>query len=411
MEFFLVQNFRFESEEIQERIIQHINEPRFRGVYLLLANLLPLDAALEMRGLIEYAANTKNHILSDTFVQLLNLRLLRWREDGTLKLLLQQHEQKSQSLDLVAKFLEIVGAKIKHEKELHLTIETTESSLSIYTPLPVLITVDTPTDQDVIRLVEIAQELATEHTQKAGILIYKVPPDTTARMEIAKVRLRDHFVLIPIPLTSIEKALPNKYECRGLLEEYCDRYLQRADFFDDKNAISDTLSFFGRTELLQRLGEELLRYQGVGLFGLRKSGKTSVLLQLGFMLREYPIVHIDLQRYGGSRYGAALFNDILQGLSTLETEISLPQFEPFSLDKSAAELTGEFIQRISEYARVIQKSHKYKLPILCFLDEVERIIPTSEDSREKAEEFNRPLAKVPNTSPPAPPQTIGEGRL
>ncbi|GAB1543892.1 hypothetical protein NUACC21_65680 [Scytonema sp. NUACC21] len=389
MEFFLVQNFLGESEEVQERVNKHINDPRFRGVYLLLANLLPLNAALELRErLIEYAANTKDHTLSDKFVQLLQLRLPRWTQDGTLKQLLLQHEQKNQCLDLVAKFLELVGAKIKREQELYLTIETIESSLSIYAPFPVLITVDTPTDRDIIRLVQISQQLATECIEKAGLLIYNIAPDTTARMEIAKVRLRDRFQVIPIPLTSVEKAFPNKYECTGLLEEYVDRYLQRADFFDDKNAISDTLSFFGRTELLQRLGEELLRYQGIGLFGLRKSGKTSVLLQLGFMLREHPIIHIDLQRYGGSRYGAALFNDILQSLSSLESEIPLPQFQPFSTDKPAAELTVEFIQQVGNFVRVIQKSNKYKLPILCFLDEVERIIPTPEDSREKAEEFN-----------------------
>ncbi len=389
MEFFLVQNFLGGGEAVQERVNQHINDPRFRGVYLLLANLLPLDAALGLRErIIEYAANSKDHTLSDKFVQLLQLRLpSQWTQDGTFKQLLQQHEQKTQSLDLVAKFLEQVDAKVKREKE-YLIIESIFSSLSIYAPFPVLITIDTPTDQDIIRLVQLAQQLPTEQTQKAGLLIYKIPPDTTARMEIAKVRLRDNFLLIPIPLTSVEKALPDKYECIGLLEGYCDRYLQRADFFDDKNAISDTLSFFGRTELLQRLGEELLRHQGVGLLGLRKSGKTSVLLQLGFMLREHPIVHIDLQRYGGSRYGAALFNDILQRLSTLESEVTFPQLELFSLDKPAAELSFKFIQRVSEFVRIIQKSKKYKLPILCFLDEVERIIPTPEDSREKAEEFN-----------------------
>ncbi|MEI2577866.1 ATP-binding protein [Scytonema sp. PRP1] len=389
MEFFLVQNFLGESEEIQERVNQHIDEPRFRGVYLLLATLLPLDTALELRErLIEYAANTKDHTLSDKYVQLLKLRLPQWTQDGTLKQLLQQHEQKAKCLDLATKFLELVGAKIKREKELHLTIETIEGSLSTYTPLPVLLTVDTPTDQDIIRLVQISQQLAREQTQRAGLLIYRVPPDTTARMETAKVRLRDHFVLIPIPLAQVEQALPSQDECRGLLEVYVDRYLQRVDFFDDKNAISDTFSFFGRTEILQRLAEELLRYQGIGLFGLRKSGKTSVLLQLGFLLRQHPIVHIDLQRYGGSRYSAALFNDILQLLSTLETEAKLPSFEPFPLEKPAAELTGEFIQRVIDFASAIQQTKKYKLPILCFLDEVERILPTPEDSREKAEEFN-----------------------
>ncbi|QIR35526.1 hypothetical protein HCG51_01340 [Tolypothrix sp. PCC 7910] len=389
MEFFLVQNFLGEGEAVQERVNQHINDPRFRGVYLLLANLLPLDAAVELRErIIEYAANSKDHTLSDKFFQLVQLRLpFQWTQADPLKQFLQQHEQKTEYLDLVAKFLEQVDAQVKREKE-HLIIESITSSLSSYAPFPVLITVDTPTDKNIIHLVELAQQLPTEQTQKAGLLIYKLPPDTTARMEIAKVRLRDNFLLIPMPLTSIEKALSDKYECIGLLEEYTDRYLQRADFFDDRNAITDTLSFFGRTELLQRLGEELLRYQGVGLFGLRKSGKTSVLLQLGFMLREHPIVHIDLQTYSGSRYGADLFNKFIHCLSTLESAEPLPQFPPFTTDKPASELASEFIQRVNQLASAIQKNNQYKLPILCFLDEVERIIPTPADSRDKAEEFN-----------------------
>jgi uncharacterized protein YjbI with pentapeptide repeats len=289
--------------------------------------------------------------------------------------------------DFATKFLQLAGARIKREDEQYLIIETITGSLSSYAPLPVLLTVDTPTDQDVIRLVELSEQLVMNRLERAGMLLYIEAPDTTARMEMAKIRLRDRFVLIPIPLASVEQALPNKFDCEGLLEEYIGRYLQRADFFDDKNAISDTFSFFGRTELLRRLGEELIRHQGIGLFGLRKSGKTSVLLQLGFLLREHLVIHIDLQRYGGYRYGAALFNDILQQLYTLESEVKLPQFEPFSQDKPATDLTSEFTRRVSAFAHALQGT-KYKLPILCFLDEVERIIPTPEDHRQKAEEFN-----------------------
>jgi HEAT repeat protein len=389
MDFFLVQNFLGDNEEAKARVSEHMGDPRFRGVYFLLAALLPLNAALELREkFILYAANTKDHTVTDTFVQLIQLRWSQGSQAATLKQVLRQQEQKAQFLDWVAQFLELMSGKITRERELFLTVEALEGSLGNYTPLPVLVTVDAPNDRDVIQIVEFSKKLDRENTEKVGLLIYKFPPDTTARMEMAKVRLRDRFVLIPIPLTSVESALSSKFNCMGLLEEYVDRYLQRADFFDDKNAISDTFSFFGRTEILQRLGEELLRYQGIGLFGLRKSGKTSVLLQLSFLLREHPVVHIDLQRYGGSRYGAALFNDLLQRLSSLETDIPLPQFEPFSHEKFAAELTAEFIQRFSELARAIEKSNKYKLPILCFLDEVERIIPTPEDHWEKAEEFN-----------------------
>ncbi len=68
-EFFIVQTFLGEGNELP---VKHISDPRFRGVYFLLANLLPLAAALELREtLIQYAANTKDHTVSDTFIQVL----------------------------------------------------------------------------------------------------------------------------------------------------------------------------------------------------------------------------------------------------------------------------------------------------------------------------------------------------
>ena len=45
MDYFLVQNFLGDRDEIQARLKEHIGDPRFRGVYFLLANLLQPDAA------------------------------------------------------------------------------------------------------------------------------------------------------------------------------------------------------------------------------------------------------------------------------------------------------------------------------------------------------------------------------
>ena len=70
MGFFLVQNFLGESEESRKRIDDNKGEPRFRGVYFLLATLLDEEAAKELREmLIQYAADTKDHTVSDKFVQ------------------------------------------------------------------------------------------------------------------------------------------------------------------------------------------------------------------------------------------------------------------------------------------------------------------------------------------------------
>jgi hypothetical protein len=282
-----------------------------------------------------------------------------------------------------------------------------------------MLTLDQPVDEDVTELVKQSSQLTGNSQHKAGILLYREPPDTLFRMRMAEVRLRDHFILIPIPFAAIEQALLDGSTASGLLAQYTDRYLPGADLFDDRNAIGDTLSFFGRVELLNRLEEELRRNQGIGLFGLRKSGKTSILLQLSFAMRQHPVVHIDLQRYGGKqRYGAELFNQVLQQLIKLVNEHH-PQskdtnfnwvrsrhfsaksakalttnakalttnFKPFSQDSPAPDLISEFTQHINTLSPLLQEAG-YHLPILCFLDEIERILPTKTDAKERTEEFN-----------------------
>ena len=58
-----------------ERIPKHIDDPRFRGVYLMLAPQLPPDQARDLKdSLVERASETKDHNLSDAVVQLLKTR-------------------------------------------------------------------------------------------------------------------------------------------------------------------------------------------------------------------------------------------------------------------------------------------------------------------------------------------------
>lgn len=72
MEFFIVQTFLGKNNL---RPINHLKDSRFRGVYSLLALILPIDAALQLREeLIYYAAQSKDHSVSDNFVQLLRAR-------------------------------------------------------------------------------------------------------------------------------------------------------------------------------------------------------------------------------------------------------------------------------------------------------------------------------------------------
>ncbi|BAY75972.1 PBS lyase HEAT-like repeat protein [Nostoc linckia NIES-25] len=75
MDFFLVQNFLGDSDAAEALLVDRMGDPRFRGVYFLLATLLEIDAAKELREeLIQYAADTKDNTVSNTFVQLLRTR-------------------------------------------------------------------------------------------------------------------------------------------------------------------------------------------------------------------------------------------------------------------------------------------------------------------------------------------------
>jgi hypothetical protein len=303
----------------------------------------------------------------------------------------QNREVTHQLRTEVQQFLQKAGATTRANGKDGLQITAAPGRLKAHVPMAVSLAVEQPDDRDVVELVQQAGKMNKSSQQQAGILFYREPPDTLFRMRMAEVRLRDRFILIPIPLTAIEQALREGGASSGLLAQYTDRYLPGADLFDDRNAIGDTLSFFGRGELLQRLEENLRRSQGIGIFGLRKSGKTSLLLQLGFVMRQNPLVHIDLQPFGGKlRYGADLFNQILIKLSQLVEEDSSKRVNRpklFESDRPAASLTTEFAQQLQHLTQRLTQLG-YQLPILIFLDEIERILPTNTDPKERAEECN-----------------------
>jgi hypothetical protein len=57
------------------RPAQHLDDDRFRGIYFLLATKMPQDAAARLREqVVEHAAETRDHTVSDDFVRLFKLR-------------------------------------------------------------------------------------------------------------------------------------------------------------------------------------------------------------------------------------------------------------------------------------------------------------------------------------------------
>jgi hypothetical protein len=244
----------------------------------------------------------------------------------------------------------------------------------------------------------VVRDAPTEHTVaelarkggSAAILIYGQPPDQLARLRIATARMRENVSIIPIPLAEIDRALVES-SAAGVLASYADRYLPGANLYDDRNAISDALTFFGRTAVLSRLQSDLSNLQGVGLFGLRKSGKTSTILQLDLALRGYPVVRVDLQSHGEkARFGRDLLQEILDKLTARaksRVEVPAELASPLREAAAASDVALDFHRKVDGLSALL-KSDGFDLPIVCCLDEMERILPAPSDPRERVQEFN-----------------------
>jgi len=281
----------------------------------------------------------------------------------------------------VKSFLEAAGCETELRGEL-LRVPSVKGRLKEFAPLHVKVVRDATTEDTVAAL--------ARKGGSAGILIYGQPPDELARLRIATARLRERVSIIPIPMAEVERALVES-SAAGVLASYADRYLPGANLYDDRNAISDALTFFGRTAVLSRLQADLTNLQGVGLFGLRKSGKTSTILQLDLALRGYPVVRVDLQSHGEkTRFGRDLLQEILdkliaRGKSRFEVPAELTA--PLREAAGASEIAFEFQHKAAGLATLL-KGAGFDMPIVCCLDEMERILPVTSDSRERVQEFN-----------------------
>ena len=266
-----------------------------------------------------------------------------------------------------------------------LKVTRLDAPLDGYSPMPAVIAIGPADESQVELLVEKMNQMRPGVHPQAGFLVYSESPTAVAVLRMAEARL-NQLAVIPMPLAAMERVKDSPAEARGLLQEYAERYLPGRNLFDDRNAIGDAVAFFGRGSLLAKLEQELNNRQSLGLWGLRKSGKTSILLQLEQILRAHTVVRIDLQAFTArGPFGNRIFNEILRqlcvALHRLGRQVACPEFPANApAHDSAFEFVGAVTRIASQLGEALMAP-----PIVCMLDEMERVLP---GSAEAAEEFN-----------------------
>jgi len=169
-------------------------------------------------------------------------------------------------------------------------------------------------------------------------------------------------LIIPITAEDLRKNANDAWFVRNKTS----KLLYGRDLFDYRLPLEKDTYFFGRSELVVNLFDAIKRSENRGIFGLRKTGKTSLLYKLERMLKDdnvAEVIYFDCKLPSVRKLRwFELLGRICKELAT-RLKLTCPQ----TLDEVSA--SDKFIELVSQL----------KKPVLLVFDEIEFISPVAID--------------------------------
>ncbi|MCP4347169.1 MAG: AAA family ATPase, partial [Desulfobacterales bacterium] len=215
-----------------------------------------------------------------------------------------------------------------------------------------------------IRLVEKYEKNPDKQIKKL-YLIYSDHPCSPKTMQ--DLREQTKCEIISIQSSRMKKALYSD-TCQQTLKELEEPFITRTDPYTESKPIKDITWFYGRNSLMNLLPALLAQGQHIGVFGLRKVGKTSLIKQIQQRFAETPTILIDCQIF--SSKAEIYFEEILKQLrNELRThEIKkIPELKPLSS-------TEDFISQFTTFFELWKKTGRHE-PFIIILDEIDKFFP------------------------------------
>lgn len=217
-----------------------------------------------------------------------------------------------------------------------------------------------PRSIDAIDYLDI-QELRLEEI--CSIIISK---DNTVEDKLSSILKTNQQSRVIVPF-SYDEILSNKKNPDYLINKLRNKFYGR-DLFGIQDPLEKDLYFFGRKDLVLNLLNRHLNGENSGVFGLRKTGKTSILYSIGRALdRKKSIsIYIDCQTMHLKSWMTALFSIIKE----LQEKTGIKKSELKTLSN---ELTSDFISDyfLEDIKTIFKKNDKKS--ILLIFDEIENI--------------------------------------
>jgi len=292
----------------------------------------------------------------------------------------------SKSSEIVLEFFYSAGFLLKEKIENNIYLVYSQlPGFKKYKEIPVKLFHTTDLSSDIIR--KFHNDCEQWQSTKDKIAFISIPPqlDNSVTLQILVYKSEKNFTIVPFTMYSIEKVIQTRSATRQI-RETIDIWKGEGDVFDISTPIRDPIWFFGRERIIDEISEYVYSLQFVGIFGLRKMGKTSLLHQLMNRMRENIIAYIDLQSV--SMNVASLFsriaNEFISDIQFKFPEIKLPNHKRFKGD--SGDMQSKFCEFIYELHRKISKIKK-DIKLLLFIDEIDYLMPDNSHKYLKGYEY------------------------
>ncbi len=228
------------------------------------------------------------------------------------------------------------------------------------------------------------QEYGREAAHRLAFVISNRRPTPGARFRLYEIRQRWGLAIISLDSELFGQVKPNMPAVQ-ILATQIDQATGRQNLYAISGPVSDDLGFFGRETVLQQLIDLVDAGQPVGILGLRKTGKTSLVQRLqGRLSARRVIASVDTQGTARQQGVTPLYVEIIRAFAMhieqyrfglTRTMPPLNLWPPPRVLLSLPQAAQYFVTDLALLHQHIGGDER----LLLIIDEVDRLLPAGND--------------------------------
>ncbi|MBN1933967.1 MAG: hypothetical protein JW934_04860 [Anaerolineae bacterium] len=254
---------------------------------------------------------------------------------------------------------------------------------SIYTRL---IAGRSPKGDDFEEVAEAARhEYGSQVEHRLAFIVSNRRPTPGARFRLYEIWQRWGLAIVHIDSELFNQVKPNM-PAADILTAQIDQATGQQNLYLISSPVSDDLSFFGRESMLQQLIDLIDTAQPVGIFGLRKTGKTSLSQRLqGRLATRRVIAAVDTQGTAREQGVLPLYSAIIGAFVAHIEQYrpglarTLPPLNLWPPSKGAGAPPANVMSVFDSDLAALHTHIGGNERLLLILDEVDRLLPAGDD--------------------------------